>query len=716
MPSVRARLGRRIFTLFAASTIVGGAAGGVIAAVGTASIASAPAGAATSPPSSTPGTAPLVRAAAVPASPTSLSPLTTVTGQVSLSADGLGSNDPSGGPIKVQKNTGATVLAAYLFAATTGFSDYEPQNGDVTLAGTPINWNASETIQNNISSFNAEANVTSIVAPIVDAAPSGLVSLNVAEGAATNDYDGEALDVIFNDPTAPANNTVSILYGAQSTAGDSFNINLGTPINTTTPGLVLSLGLGDSFGFQRPAADGPTGQFSTVNVNGKLLTSSAGGQDDSLCKYLSPPDFTAAGCPGLGNGTLITVGGIGDSTANPVNPAATDATCGPQLPPRCDDELYNLLPFVSNGSSSINVTTQNPSNDDNIFLANLDLTETTAVIGEGITLSPPSASKTVGGSDTETAKVVDSMGNPLSGQVVSFKVLSGPDAGKTGSGTTGASGTTPFTFANTGGAGIDNVQATFTNSASQTFNSNIAKVTWGSTLKSTATVTLNFGSAPTYEPQSPVAPGAGIALEANVNPNGVMDPGPTTTAPTGTLTFFDGSTPISTVSVAGYQGSGFAADLTNKLSVGSHEITAFYSGDGTYPSATSNQVQITVASGAKSPATATPTRVGLNFGSAPRYTEQSPVAHGNKESFAATVTTNGIIDPGPSVKAPTGTVSFFDGTTLIGKSTLASFEGSSFASLLTSALPTGSQEITAVYSGDSTHPASTSNQVQVTVS
>jgi hypothetical protein len=707
------RLVRRTFTLFAIVTMVACTIGGVIAVSAT-SITASPVAAATSsppksPPPTTPGTAPASLKPSQPSpqisSPTSLSPLTTVTGQVSLSSDGYGSNNPAGGPILVQKPAGATVLAAYLFAATTGETGYVPQDGDVTLDGTPITWNPSETIANNISSYNAEANVTSIVAPIVDAAPTGKVSFTVAEGNETYNYDGEALDVIFNDPTAPADNTVSILYGAQYTAGDSFNINLGTPIDTSTPGLVLSLGLGDSYGYQ------PTGQYSIIHVDGNLLTSSAGGQDDCAAKNDSPQDFE-----NCGNGELITVGGIGDSTANPPVPSATDLTCGPPAAPRCDDELYNLLPFVSNGSTSIKVTTQNPSDDDNIFLANLDLTETTAVLGEGITLSPPSASKTVGGSDTETAKVVDNDGNPLSGQVVNFKVVSGPDAGKTGSGTSGPSGTAAFTFANTGGAGVDDVQASFTNSASKTFSSNTAKVTWSSTTKNTATVTLNFGSAPTYAPQSPVAPGTGIALEANVNPNGVTDPGPSTVAPTGTLTFFDGSTPISTVSLGGYVGSGFAAALTSKLSVGSHEITAFYSGDGTYPSATSNQVQITVATGAKSPATATPTEVELNFGSAPTYSEQSPVPPGNKESFTATITAKGIIDPGPTVKAPTGTVSFYDGTTLIGHVTVSSYEGTSFASLLTSALPSGSQEITALYNGDSTHPASTSNQVQVTVS
>src|SRR3984885_15555557 len=47
-------------------------------------------------------------------SPTALSPLVSEDCQCSLSVDGLGTNNPAGGPIQVQKNAGATVKAAYL--------------------------------------------------------------------------------------------------------------------------------------------------------------------------------------------------------------------------------------------------------------------------------------------------------------------------------------------------------------------------------------------------------------------------------------------------------------------------------------------------------------------------------------------------------------------------------------------------------------------------
>jgi hypothetical protein len=326
-----------------------------------------------------------------------------------------------------------------------------------------------------------------------------------------------------------------------------------------------------------------------------------------------------------------------------------------------------------------------------------------------VTLAPTTSTYTVGSSACETATVTDQNGDPVSGVRVNFTVTGvNPTAGFA---YTSSAGTAQYCYIGTT-TGTDTEGA-----AVETVTSNSATIKWTPKVtKNTDAVVLNFGSAPTYGPQSPVAPGNRESLEANVDPNGVKDPGSGVTAPTGTITFYDGATQIAKVSTSAYEGSAFAADFTSSLPPGNNEITAYYSGDANYPAETSNQVQITVAAGAKSTATATPTTVGLNFGSAPTYTEQSPVGAGNREILTATVTVNGVVNPGGSVKAPTGTVVFYNGSTIIGSTTLTSYEGSGYASLSTTALPPGSNEITAVYGGDLTHPASTSNQVQVTVS
>ena len=73
------------------------------------------------------------------------------------------------------------------------------------------------------------------------------------------------------------------------------------------------------------------------------------------------------------------------------------------------------------------------------------------------------------------------------------------------------------------------------------------------------------------------------------------------------------------------------------------------------------------------------------------------VAFGQAGTLTATVTQSM-----PNRPAPTGTVSFYDGTTLLGSAALSS--GS--ADLATSALAVGSHSITAVYSGSADYAGS----------
>jgi lysophospholipase L1-like esterase len=156
--------------------------------------------------------------------------------------------------------------------------------------------------------------------------------------------DGEVLAVILDDPNQMTANTIVLLFGAQATTGDTFSLELASPINLSDPELVLDMSLGISFGAQRCTSR----QYNIVDVNGTRLSTSAGGEDDGICS----------------NGALLTVGGLDDSNANPTDPLAID-----NFDPRQDDELYNLIPFVSDGDSSIEVFTNNPSGDDNIFFA-----------------------------------------------------------------------------------------------------------------------------------------------------------------------------------------------------------------------------------------------------------------------------------------------------------------------------------------------------------
>src|SRR6185312_16890789 len=62
----------------------------------------------------------------------------------------------------------------------------------------------------------------------------------------------------------------------------------------------------------------------------------------------------------------------------------------------------------------------------------------------GIVLKPPSQTLFTGSTATLTATVTDNVGNPVSGTTVTFKVVSGPDAGLTGASSTDGSGNASF--------------------------------------------------------------------------------------------------------------------------------------------------------------------------------------------------------------------------------------------------------------------------------
>ncbi|CAM3629731.1 immunoglobulin-like domain-containing protein [Corallococcus soli] len=377
----------------------------------------------------------------------------TESGFITLSIDGVGTNGPSGIVQANKPAAGATVRRAYMAAASTGFSSYRINNGEVRIDGQPVSWSTS--LANGIASWNHWADVTSLVKAKLDAAPAGRVSFSITE-AATTQVDGEILTVIFDNPSETTVNTAILLFGAQSTTGDTFNISLSEPINKNDPNLGLDLSLGISFGAQVGSPNET--QRSTVDVNGQRLSSVAGGQDDGASS----------------NGALLTVGGLDDSNANP-SPFVT----GPG--PYVDDELYNVLPFVSQGATRIVINTFNASNDDNIFFAALSLRAASAIVGEGIVLGPPLATSEVGLSHTVTANLQNDLGQPLINRAVSFLINAGPNAGQTGQAVTNSAGHASFTYVGSGGVGRDQIQASFTKTSGGVSLSNLALKDWTQT-------------------------------------------------------------------------------------------------------------------------------------------------------------------------------------------------------------------------------------------
>jgi putative cell wall-binding protein len=439
-----------------------------------------------------------------------LFPFTTVTGKVYMSLTGIGTNTPDGGPIYVQKDSSkSTVQAAYLLSAgIPGFDSpaYSIGDGTVELDGQSLSFTPADILTKEYATGfavdNVWTNVTTIVAPVVDEAPAGLVQFTASEPTHTDFITGEILAVIMNDPTLRTDNTVSFLFGGLDPGGDSFKIGLAKPLKLSTPTLKLVMSIGDSFGYQGPPG---TGQYSTITVDTKLMTSAAGGNDDSICKYQTPPDYASCG-----NGELITVGGIGDSTTDPADPTATTFDCAtPPGPPRCTDELYTLLPFVSTGQTSITVKTTNPSENDDIFFTGFELNAVSAVVGQGAVLTPVTGTNLVGSPYTFTAKVQGTTGEALPEKAITLTVLSGPDAGKVVSSTTNSTGIATFTYTSTT-VGTDVVRASFTGT-SGVVDSNTAEVTWttGEGIQPT-TLTTSLSGGDRTGPSISVPPGTPV--------------------------------------------------------------------------------------------------------------------------------------------------------------------------------------------------------------
>jgi hypothetical protein len=176
--------------------------------------------------------------------------------------------------------------------------------------------------------------------------------------------------------------------------------------------------------------------------------------------------------------------------------------------------------------------------------------------------------------------------------------------------------------------------------------------------------------------------GSNLVLTATISSSA------TGNSPTGTVSFFSGTTPIggpAAVSAAtgpGNTAMGTASLSTAQLPVGTDSITARYNGDGNYGGATSAVASVTAIG-------QTSTTVKSSNGT---------IQQGSSVTFTATVapTQSG----GPAV---TGTVQFSENGTSFGS---AAVSASGVAQVSVTSLPSGALNITANYPGDTNYGAS----------
>ncbi|MGC2075070.1 MAG: Ig-like domain repeat protein [Xanthobacteraceae bacterium] len=218
------------------------------------------------------------------------------------------------------------------------------------------------------------------------------------------------------------------------------------------------------------------------------------------------------------------------------------------------------------------------------------------------------------------------------------------------------------------------------------------------------TVTITVNNAATNTTTNLSASPTTVQINQPVTLTATVAPAGGSGTPTGTVAFIDSSNGGSTLGSGTLTTAGSRQQVTITVSftaAGTHTIVANYTPDanstGVFNGSASNTVTVTVTTQTATTTTLTST--------------PNPSAVGQAVTFTATVTA------ASGAAAPTGIVTFKDGSTTIGTVTLPASGGTSAqASFTTSALTAGSHSITAAYNGAATFTASTSAILVQTVS
>ena len=292
---------------------------------------------------------------------------------------------------------------------------------------------------------------------------------------------------------------------------------------------------------------------------------------------------------------------------------------------------------------------------------------------------------------TSTSNVTSSSGTSVHGQVVTLSVSVGTASPSTGP----PVGTVTFSDQNgtLGTGSVANGAATFSTQALSTSIHTITASYGGNpefagsndSASSTRLVqTVNKAGTSTTGVTSSVHPsvfGQTVTFSATFS---AVSPG--TGIPTGTVTFSDQNGTLGTGSL---NANGRATFSTSNLSAVNHAISASYAGDPNFMGDISASLIQNVNKAG----------IAVSVVSSP-----APSVFGQAVILTATV---GAVAPGAG--NPSGSVTFKEGTVVLGSGTLQLSAGIERATFSTKALTVGSQTITAAYAGDANFLAATGN-------
>jgi hypothetical protein len=297
-----------------------------------------------------------------------------------------------------------------------------------------------------------------------------------------------------------------------------------------------------------------------------------------------------------------------------------------------------------------------------------DTAATSNAVSEVIQLSTSGTNLTsrgnpepVGTAVTFTATVASSGSTAATGTVTFTEGTT-----QLGTATLNASGVATLTIS-TLAPGANPIVATYSGDAA---NASSASAAFTETITQIGTVVTLTSSANPANAGQTVVFTANTALAAGATADGAI---------TGQVTFTDGT---NTLGVFVVDTNGNATLSLNTLPVGVHHIVATYSGNTNYAGVASNQLLETIQ------ITGT-TTVGSSAA--------SPTLAGQPATLNATVSSASGI--------PTGSVTFYDGATVVGTGLL---NAQGMATFTTTTLSVGTHTLKAVYSGDTNYNASTS--------
>ncbi len=293
-------------------------------------------------------------------------------------------------------------------------------------------------------------------------------------------------------------------------------------------------------------------------------------------------------------------------------------------------------------------------------------------VGDGNHLAAPPVSQTITvTAPVATVAVTSDLATSVAGQAVKIT------AAVTGTGVAKPTGTATFKDGSTvlstvplkNGNAVLSIKtlAVGTHAISVVYSGDGTYATASGTLAGGLTVTAPVATVAVTSDLATSVAGQAVKITAAVTGTGVAKP-------TGTATFKDGSTVLSTVPLK----NGNAVLSIKTLAVGTHAISVVYSGDGTYATASG-----TLAGGLTVTAPVATVAVTSDLATS---------VAGQAVKITAAVT-------GTGVAKPTGTATFKDGSTVL--STVPLKNGNAVLSIKT--LAVGTHAISVVYSGDGTY-------------